>query len=434
MGFLHPEKIKAWYLQSLEASGYRELDSLPLNLWKKIVLHGKMALPPGFLGNLIERLTHKSAGLKEPRFVFPLEEQLLEKICKGTGFEHLEGLFILSGGKVDPNFFAGVVEQIVDRIPGFHSEIEIASRDLDASFSSLTSADSQFQALPIIEKLYQKAIDDFSKEPFYLDQVDLFEISHPQLFIRPADRTFYRVMMASVKAIATWARGVFSLQEELPMVVAKYGEPQMLLLGGYDSLTNKGDIASLVPSELAFIDETMAVDMFDYKFLENQLMFFKREEGAVFRIRRHVLVQLELTPFLEHERHLGLLFAWCLTLAEKILEAFVKDIVKIEFQFLGYQPSAMKEACEFFRHFLNEKGNLDRVSLELLSTSAPIPEVDERAQCWILGKVPFSKMKHIPLEFPQTDEFAEKSSGDQEKILGEIISNTVEKMVGNAYR
>ena len=72
MAVLTPSQIKAWYQTSLRLSGYEELDVLPRRIWKTAVIHGKRALPPGFLGNLIERLTKKNAGLRGGAGSFPL--------------------------------------------------------------------------------------------------------------------------------------------------------------------------------------------------------------------------------------------------------------------------------------------------------------------------------------------------------------------------
>ena len=455
VNFLSSFQIKGWYSASLQLSGFKELDALPKAVWMAVVLQGKRALPPGFLGNFIERLTHKTAGIHSGTRAFPLEDGLMDKICIGTGFEHLEGVFILAGAKCDPRFFSGVIEQVMDRIPGFFNPlVNFSDKDLDAAMREIDRpeppvresrahpggrtgiffADRESSVLSTIETIYREVLEHLERDPFRLNQADLFEIGHPSLFEKPADRTFYRVMMRAVKGIATWAGGVFTLREETPVVVSHFGEPQMLPLGGYDSLTNKGDISSLVPSELAFIDEAMPVDMFDYKFLENQLMYFKREQGAVFRIRRRVHIQVELTSFMEHERHLGMFFAWCLILSDKILDAFTKDIVEIQFEFMGFEPTAMKDALEFFRHFLREKGNADRVTVEITSGDPVPPKISKRHQCWILGRIPFSDMKHVDLAFPQNDDFASRDEGEQEKHLGMIISGTLERMVVNAYR
>jgi len=432
MALLNSSQISLWIETSLENSGFQKLEGDALKAWRDTVLHGKNSMPPGFFGLLWERLTGKSPGKHKERVGLALEDELLEQICHGRGFEHIEGLFILHGSKISVDFATGVVNQVIDRIQGFHSsKIQIAARDLDSALEKAFPPSPDFPAKQLLKDVYQDAFDRQMKVPFALSPTDLFEIGHPQLFRTPADRTFYRRMMSGALGITPWATGVFTLKEETTMVVAHFGEPQILPLGGYDSLATKGNISSLVPSELGFIDEEMEVDLFDYKYCENQLLYFKRDEGAVFRIRRDLVVRLPLTPFFEHERHLGMLFAWCLVLSERVIETFMKDAVRIYFEFPGFQPTAFAPACAFFRFFLQEKGLTRRIFLSS-PDELPADFQSSRVQAWVLGPVPINDLKFVPLEFPQTDEFAAAEPEDQERRLGAQVVLALKRMIGDA--
>jgi len=223
---------------------------------------------------------------------------------------------------------------------------------------------------------------------------------------------------------------VFTIKEESSWVVARYGEPQVLPLGGYDELTNKGTLSSIVTSELAYIDESMAFDLFDYKFVENQLMYFKRDSGAVFRIRRDVRVKIALSEFFEHERHLGLLFAWCFNFAEKLIDTFVKDMVNVFIELDGFQPSSLDDACRFFGHFLHEKGLSERICLGTgkIRTSETLHH-RENAQTWLFSAVAEPGTIFVPLRMPQSDEFAALEPEEQNRILGSLINDSIERMV-----
>ncbi|RCK81655.1 MAG: hypothetical protein OZSIB_0789 [Candidatus Ozemobacter sibiricus] len=434
MALLSRPEIAAWLNASLEASGFRQLEPLPLRIWKEAVRAGKNALPPGFFGLLWERLTHKTAGPHRERTGLPAEDELLTRLTRLPGFEHLEGLFILRGARPSEDFIAGVLAQVIDRLPGFHhAVVQMASLDLEHVLDHPTAPDPAFPATRHLQTIYQDALSRLAAAPLTLTPTDLFEIGHPHLFRSPADRTFYRRMMAAVNGLAHWATGVFTLKEESATVVAQFGEPQILPLGGYDSLTTKGDISSLLSSELGFIDEEMEVDLFDLKYCENQLLYFKREEGAVFRIRRDITVDLELTPFFEHERHLGLLFAWCFVLADRLMETFVKDAVRLFFQFRGFMPSAFREACAFFRFFLEEKGIFKRIFLSAHG-DPPADFQSPRTQGWKLGGPPDPRVKHIPFSFPQTDAFAAADPREQEQELGLSIVQILKQMIGHADR
>ena len=113
-------------------------------------------------------------------------------------------------------------------------------------------------------------------------------------------------------------------------------------------------------------------------------MYFKRDSGAVFRIRRDIVVKVTLTEFFEHERHLGLLFGWVFNFAEKLIETFVKDMVNVIIVLDGYEPSSLKDAGEFFTHFLREKMLDQRIAL-LAGRKASVTLPDRlraNAQVW----------------------------------------------------
>jgi hypothetical protein len=365
MILLRPDQIAYWYNFSLRSSGYSELYGFARDFWKDLVRTGNKALPPGFLARLMELYMTALPGEKNTETQpSELETAYLQMIKNAPGADRLEGVFIISGADRDAALAQPILKQIVERLPTFrHSSVIFSDTELEKSFSVQGSQSAGFNVEQALETIYSQARTEFSAIDFKFDADDIFEIGHPELFERTADRFFYRRMVGAMKGLETWTKSVFSLKEESSWVVAKYGEPQVLPLGGYDELTNKGTLSSLVPSELAYIDEKMEFDLFDYKLLENQLMYFKRDSGAVFRIRRDVRIKLELSSFFEHERHLGLLFAWCFNFAEKLIDTFVKDMVKVFIELDGFEPSSLPDAVRFFGHFLKEKGLSDRICM-----------------------------------------------------------------------
>ncbi|GAB4271568.1 MAG: hypothetical protein Kow0029_09400 [Candidatus Rifleibacteriota bacterium] len=376
------------------------------------------------------------AGEKLPE-VKPMESEnrYLEMIINAEGADRLEGVFILSGADRDNVLAQPIITQLIDRLPDFrHPALMFSDTELEKSFDvQQTGTSAGFNVEEVLETLYSQALAELQGIEFKFDSDDIFEIGHPTLFERPADRFFYRRMVSSMHGLSTWTKSVFTLREESSWVVARYGEPQVLPLGGYDELTNKGTMSSIMPSELAYIDESMEFDLFDYKFIENQLMYFKRDSGAVFRIRRDIRVKLELSAFFEHERHLGLLFAWCFNFAEKLIETFVKDMVNVFIELEGFQPSSIGDACRFFGHFIEEKGLGERICLCAgeYNTSKEM-KLRENAQTWLFSERPEEGAINIPFVFPQSDEFAGFPPEDQNRILGNLINELIERMVRHA--
>ncbi|KAF1082937.1 MAG: hypothetical protein GQF41_0704 [Candidatus Rifleibacterium amylolyticum] len=435
MRFLHPDQIAYWYKKSLQRSGYKELYAFARDFWKDLVRRGSYAIPPGFVARLMERFMSVPIGEKVPvRPEFPSEDEYLEKIRSAEGADRLEGIFLLTGADRDTVVAQGIFQQIIERLPPFqHDALVFSDSDLEKSFAQAQAIPGGIDVDVVLEKIYARAIDDFARTDFRFYADDIFEIGHPGLFERPADRLFFRRMTRTMKGISFWTRSVFTLKEESSWVVAKFGEPLVLPLGGYDELSNKGTLSSLVPSELAYIDENMAFDLFDYKLIENQLTYFKRDSGAVFRIRRDVLLKVGLTEFFEHERHLGMLFAWCFNFAEKLIETFVKDMVQVIIAVDGYKPSSLDDACGFFRHFLHEKRLDGRIRLVTGYSDEQLgQELRTNSQNWVFSRQKTGYGIHVSVDFPQTDDFAALNQDEQERILGTLINNAIERMVKNA--
>lgn len=438
MRFLLPDQIAFWYRQSLQKSGYREVHAFVRDFWKDLVRRGCHAMPPGFIARLMSRFMSVPVGERLSGHVgFAAENEYLDTICSAEGADRLEGIFLLTGADRDTVLAQGIFQQIIERLPPFQfAEIAFSDSEMEKSFAVAVSTSAGFDVDKALDAIYANAAAEFRRSEFRFYADDIFEIGHPGLFERPADRLFFRRMTRAMKGMARWTRSVFTLKEESSWVVAKYGEPQTLPLGGYDELTTKGNLSSLVPSELAYIDESMQFDLFDYKFIENQLTYFKRDSGAVFRIRRDIVVRVTLSEFFEHERHLGLLFAWVFNFAEKLIDTFVKDMVNVLIVLDGYQPSSLHDAGSFFRHFLCEKG-LDK-RIQLLSGKSETSQLPDRlrlnAQTWYFSADASTDANFVSFVFPQTDDFAAQQPDEQEKLLGEIINTAIDRMVKGADR
>jgi hypothetical protein len=57
-------------------------------------------------------------------------------------------------------------------------------------------------------------------------------------------------------------------------------------IGGFSSISNRGSIESLLHSQLAFMEPDDRPDMFDIKFLRDELLYYSRDENQFLRRRR----------------------------------------------------------------------------------------------------------------------------------------------------
>lgn len=63
-------------------------------------------------------------------------------------------------------------------------------------------------------------------------------------------------------------------------------------VGGFSSITTRGSMENLVPSELAGMEDGEEIDLFDVRYTENELLYYTRDESAFVRSTRFVFVVL----------------------------------------------------------------------------------------------------------------------------------------------
>ncbi len=63
-------------------------------------------------------------------------------------------------------------------------------------------------------------------------------------------------------------------------------------IGGFSSISNRGSIESLLHSQLAYMEKNERPDMFDIKFLRDELLYYSRDENRFLRRRRSFVFAL----------------------------------------------------------------------------------------------------------------------------------------------
>src|SRR5262249_51127722 len=116
-------------------------------------------------------------------------------------------------------------------------------------------------------------------------------------------------------------------------------------VGGFSSLSTRGSIESLLYSQLAFMEKDDRPDLFDIKFLRDELLYYARDENQFLRRRRTFVITL--FPDLVHTRFKDATFPW------------QRGVL-----LLGLLTAAVRKLCEwlstdaltFVLVFLQEKG------------------------------------------------------------------------------
>jgi vWA domain found in the FtsH ternary systems/N-terminal helical region fused to the FtsH ternary system vWA domain len=149
---------------------------------------------------------------------------------------------------------------------------------------------------PLLVKLYQSLIDAARRVAEVLAPEDVFELEHGTALAELGQRVALRQVLQMARRFednlpARRARGAGGPREVPTRVLDEDTYP----VGGYASLANRGSMESLLHSQLAFMEPAGATgrpDLFDVKFLRDELLYYSRDENQFLRRRQTFVVVL----------------------------------------------------------------------------------------------------------------------------------------------
>jgi hypothetical protein len=165
-------------------------------------------------------------------------------------------------------------------------------------------------------------------------------------------------------------------------------------VGGFSAISTRGSIESLLHSQLAYMEKEKErqPDLFDIKYVRDELYYYSRDENQFLRRRRSFLFllhpDLALARFKDAElpcQRLVLALALFLTAVRKLSEWLGDDSLHFEFAFVqdnGRQPLAeeMKLLRLLFREQI-ENGAVAVVSLPAEEVERTIQQLARRSLC-----------------------------------------------------
>jgi hypothetical protein len=125
-------------------------------------------------------------------------------------------------------------------------------------------------------------------------------------------------------------------------------------VGGFSSISTKGTIESLLHSQLVFLERGARPDLFDIKFVRDELLYYSRDENQFLRRRTTLLVVLAADlvaartkdaslPYQRIVLTLGLLLALAATLREWLSDEALELLFVLP-SVAGQQPLADEQA------------------------------------------------------------------------------------------
>ncbi|MEZ6141731.1 MAG: hypothetical protein R3B84_14260 [Zavarzinella sp.] len=168
-------------------------------------------------------------------------------------------------------------------------------------------------------------------------------------------------------------------------------------VGGFTSISTKGSIESLLHSQLAYMekDEAMRPDMFDIKFVRDELYYYSRDENQF--LRRHRSYIFVLHPELVESRRkdpqspfqrIVLLLGFLNATVRQLADWLGNDALKFYFVFpLSQGENALALEAELIQMVCRElaEQNLVEIVPLRIHLSKFVENISEKSMCHLIG-------------------------------------------------
>src|SRR5205823_4133817 len=146
---------------------------------------------------------------------------------------------------------------------------------------------------------------------------------------------------------------------------------------GFASLATRGSVESLLQSQLAFMEKDRP-DLFDVKYLRDELLYYSRDENQFLRRRQTFVVALwpELVAArlkdaeLPYQRII-LVMGWAVALVRRLIDWLSTDALTFRIAFLG-EADGLAAERELLEMILREQIVNGTVAVQRLSDAAAL--------------------------------------------------------------
>ena len=239
-----------------------------------------------------------------------------------------------------------------DTIPNMYS-MEQYEEDLQQFMSSILSSQKH------ITTLINKDILSIARH------IDVLSEKDQQIAWLSFQHVFEKRLLCAIE------RQAISFREEEPDSILEHHESQIYPRGGYNSISNRGSIHNILSSQFVYTDidisspmnphhlkeidctnenATHDLDVFSLKYLKNELLYLRRDEGFLFRRKRQLIFVFEENPvWLYHSTHLNLsigiaILALCRTIITSLLQIQDRDSISVDI-LLSCQSQQETKTC-----------------------------------------------------------------------------------------
>ncbi len=312
-------------------------------------------------------------------------------------------------------FSPGVIRECQRQPP---EEVFITARKSLAEHGPLMCSELNNEALnqeqPLLEFLYHDLIQQVRGIAEVLGTEDVFELEHGTALAGFGQRIALRhVLQATAELESRVPHQPARPENPKKQVATQIVDEDTYPIGGFSSISNRGSIESLLHSQLAFMEQDERPDMFDIKFLRDELLYYSRDENQFLRRRRRFVFGLanDLSaarikdPDLPWQRII-LLLALIQVAVSRLTDWLSEDALVFEFVFFKPQGKAavktpvLTDERELLEMIFREQIENQTVQItdldSLLQFQTHCEEVARKSLChavWLS-----SKPKSLPLE------------------------------------
>jgi hypothetical protein len=219
--------------------------------------------------------------------------------------------------------------------------------------------------MPLLAEMVNDLIAAVRRTAEVLGPEDLSELEHGTFVAELGQRVAHRLVVQTARrledALPRHKVRPLAGRQEVPTRVL---DEDTYPVGGFSSLSTRGSVESLLHSQLAFMEGAGAdrPDLFDVKFIRDELLYYSRDENQFLRRRRSfvfaLLPDLTRARFKDVElpcQRIVLVLALLLTGIRKLTEWLTADALKFEFLFVGNgDPPALAQEEALLQMLLRE--------------------------------------------------------------------------------
>ena len=317
------------------------------------------------------------------------EDHVLGKLYADTSFERGSDAVRRYQGRDRLRGLAFLVNQLLARadVDGVHFTPAILkalrTRTPDDVLAAGWESLHQNGPLQILVDLYEDLTTKIRTVAAVLGPEDVFEIEHGTALAQFSQRIALRQLLQAAAFLEDRMPHVcprpLARRHEIPTAIF---DEDSYPVGGFTSISTRGTIESLLHSQLAYMERDDRPDLFDIKFLRDELLYYSRDENQFLRRRRTFV--FALFPDLEEARckdpdapwqRIVLTLGLTLAAVNKIHEWLGEDALTFDFLLIddANQPRALQAEEAVLQMVLREQiangsVNIMRMNRPLLAT------------------------------------------------------------------